>query len=223
MIMFFGVHTSVKAFIATDPAFTQQANERYNLPLMHWVTMSFAPNNKWGGFNPEVLAYSEQFPTKAAKQKGDIDLFVSNLKKQGVGGVLVQLSRKISYTWLMGDLHSMFYTNRHMNPFVNKYFDWLSDSDPNDNGTGNVLLIGAMMLYWIAIVFFMWYEIFVAIFKKWKSLWFILGLSMVGLTGFLLLWEANSRYLYNFAPIFLALATMGVIDFLRKDKSDWSV
>ena len=215
LLLFVGVHEGVKTIIASDPAFTAKANDRYNLPLIHWVTMSFAPGNKSGGFDPNVLAYSEGFTSKAAKQTADLQLLEVNLKQQGVTGFLVQLGRKISYTWFNGDLRDFFYTYRHANPLVSRYFDWVSTKNPEDNATGWFLLNGAQTLYWIALVFFMWYGIFLSLFKKWKSVWFILGLSMLALTGFLLVWEANSRYLYNFAPIFLALATMGGINFLN--------
>jgi hypothetical protein len=52
--------------------------------------------------------------------------------------------------------------------------------------------------------------------KNWKSDWFIPALSMFGLTVFLLIWEANSRYLYNFSPIILMLASKGLMDITSK-------
>lgn len=217
-IIFVGMHEGVKTVIAQDPAFTQQTNDRYNLPLIHWVAMSFDPRNTSGGFNPAVLAYSESYTNKAEKQKADFQLLVNNLKKQGVPGVLLQLGRKIVYTWFNGDLRDFFYTYYHANPLVHNYFDWISSKYTEDNPSGWFLLNGAQTLYWIGIVFFMWYEIFLSIFKKWKTVWFILGLSMVGLTAFLLVWEANSRYLYNFAPIMLTLAILGLVDFLKSKK-----
>ncbi len=219
-ILFFGVHEGVKATISTEPAFSQANNNRYNLPLMHWVAMSFAPENKWGGFNPDVLAYSESFPNYAAKNVADKALFIKNLKKMGVGGVALQLWRKISYTWFNGDLSDFFYTYHHQNPFLFRYFDWTSFNSSQGNITGWLLIKAAQTLYWIALVPLMWYEIFLGIFKKHKTIWFVIGLSMVGLTAFLLLWEANSRYLYNFAPIMLILATMGLVDFLNRKKKE---
>lgn len=217
-VLFIGVHEGVKAVISSEPAFSQEANNRYNLPLEHWVAMSFAPENKDGGFNPQVLAYSESFPNVAAKKKADIKLFLSNLKKQGVTGVVVQLWRKIEYTWFNGDLSDFFYTYHHQNPLVFRYFDWTAFAPSQGNITGWLLIKAAQSLYWLALVPLMWYEIFLALFKKKGSFWFIPALSMVGLTAFLLIWEANSRYLYNFAPIMIMLAVMGLIDFLKRRK-----
>lgn len=216
VLLFVGVHQGVKTYIATEPAFSEEANERYNLPMIHWVTMSFDPINRYGGFNPDVLAYSQSFTDVQSKKEGLTRRFVDNLKEMGVTGVLVQLGRKIMYTWFNGDLSGFFYTYRHSNPFVFRYFDWTSFAPEEGNITGWLLLKAAQTLYWLAIVPLMWYEIFLGIFKKHKTEWFIVGLSMVGLTGFLLLWEANSRYLYNFAPVILVLATMGLVDFINR-------
>ena len=215
-VLFFGVHEGVKTVISTEPAFTQQANNRYNLPLMHWIAMSFAPENKYGGFNPDVLAYSESFPNVAAKKAADKKLFVTNLKKMGALGVANQLWRKIEYTWFNGDLSDFFYTYRHSNPLIFRYFDWTSFRPSEGNITGWLFIKSAQTLYWLAIVPLMFYEIFIAIFRKKGSLWFVPALSMVGLTAFLLMWEANSRYLYNFAPLILMLAVMGLLDFRAK-------
>jgi hypothetical protein len=217
-VLFIGVHEGVKAVISSDPAFSQEANNRYNLPLEHWVAMSFAPENEYGGFDPKVLAYSESFPNVAAKKKADIKLFLSNLKKQGVPGVVLQLGRKIDYTWFNGDLSDFFYTYHHQNPLVFRYFDWTAFAPNEGNVTGWLLIKAAQTLYWLALVPLMWYEIFVALFKKKGSFWFVPALSMVGLTAFLLIWEANSRYLYNFAPLMIMLAVMGLIDFLKRRK-----
>ncbi|MDR0298391.1 MAG: glycosyltransferase family 39 protein [Streptococcaceae bacterium] len=218
LVLFGAVHVGIKSYLATEPAFSAQANNRYNLPLVHWVTMSLSPENKYGGFNPAVLAYSESFPDIKSKQAGDVKLLVTNLKKMGVSGLAVQLWRKIMYTWFNGDLSDFFYTYRHQNPVVFYLFDWTSFKPSEGNVAGWLLIKAAQSLYWLAIVPLMWYEIGLSIWKKRQTEGFILGLSMIGLTGFLLIWEANSRYLYNFAPIMLALAICGLIDFLARKK-----
>ena len=216
-LSFMTAHITVDKIVSSDPTFSQKMNDRYNLPLVHWITMSFAPDNYSGGFDPNVLDYSEQFTSKAAKQEADIKLFEENVKKQGIPGILLQLGRKISYTWFNGDLRDFFYTFRHSNPILDHYFDWVGPQHPG-NPTGYILLTAAQLMYWIFIVFFLWYEIYLSIFKKWKTFWFILALSIVGLTGFLLIWEANSRYLYNFAPIIITLALQGLLDFNQRKK-----
>lgn len=219
LVLFTGVNIGVKAVIASDPAFTKETNDRYNLPMSHWIAMSFYPENKYGGFNPKVLAYSESFPNKEAKNEADKKLIVENFKRLGFVGTLQQLGRKIAYTWFNGDLSNFFYTYRHQNPFIFRYFDWTSFNPPEGNITGWLLIKAAQTLYWLALAPLMFYEIFLSIFKKHRKEWFVLGLSMAGLTGFLLIWEANSRYLYNFAPIMIALATMGLVDLLNRKVS----
>ncbi|GBG96710.1 glycosyltransferase family 39 protein [Lactococcus termiticola] len=217
VVTFFATNSMAKAVIHSEPAFTETANARYNLPLLHWVTMSFAPDNKTGGYNHAVLEYSMSFEDKTARQTADRELLIDNLKQEGIGGFLRQLGRKIVYTWFNGDLNDFFYTYRHANPLINYFFDYTT-WEPNPhvgNITGWLFTRTAQMLYWLALVPLMWYEIGLSLWRKRKTEWFILGLAVVGLAGFLLIWEANSRYLYNFTPIMVALASMGLVDFLK--------
>ena len=180
--------------------------------------MSFAQENFSGGFDPNILSYSEQFYDKASKQEADLDLLKENIAQEGVLGVLSKLARKTIYTWLNGDLRDFYYTYLHINPIVNRYFDWVSNNEKG-NITGYLLITGAQLLYWLCLLFLMWYEIFQSIFKKRGSIWFIFALSIVGLALFLLFWEANSRYLYNFTPLMILLAVKGKLDFSqRKEK-----
>ncbi len=218
-LLFVGGHFMVKATIATEPAFSQEANERHNLPMMHWIAMSWAPSNKTGGFNKKIRQYSESFPTYEAKKEADKQLFIDNIKKMGPAGIVRQIGRKLSYTWLYGDLNSTFYTYYHENKFINRYFDYLSGTsltslDGPGNITGWFMLKAVQTLYWIGLVVLLWRQIWRILSRKknWSNPWFVPALAFVGLSFFLILWETNSRYLYQFAPVMIALASLGLID-----------
>ncbi|MCT0451003.1 glycosyltransferase family 39 protein [Lactococcus cremoris] len=223
-LLFVGGHFMVKATIATEPAFSQEANERHNLPMMHWIAMSWAPSNKTGGFNKKIRQYSESFPTYEAKKEADKQLFIDNIKKMGPAGIVRQIGRKLSYTWLYGDLNSAFYTNHHENKFINCYFDYLSGTSFSLDGPGNItgwfMLKAVQTLYWIGLVVLLWRQIWRILSRKknWSNPWFIPALAFVGLSFFLILWETNSRYLYQFAPVMIALASLGLIDNQFKKK-----
>ncbi|MCT4409594.1 hypothetical protein FIB49_08345 [Lactococcus cremoris] len=224
-LLFVGGHFMVKATIATEPAFSQEANERHNLPMMHWIAMSWAPSNKTGGFNKKIRQYSESFPTYEAKKEADKQLFIDNIKKMGPAGIVRQMGRKLSYTWLYGDLNSAFYTYYHENKFINRYFDYLSGTsltslDGPGNITGWFMLKAVQTLYWIGLVVLLWRQIWRILSRKknWSNPWFVPALAFVGLSFFLILWETNSRYLYQFAPVMIALASLGLIDNQFKKK-----
>ena len=219
-VSFVATDLAAKAVIASQPAFSVSANNRYNLPLIHWVAMSFAPDNQTGGYNHAVLIYSMSFATKAAKSAADMHLLTHNFLSEGPLGILRQLARKIAYTWLNGDLNDFFYSNRHALSFIQQYFDYTSWAPATQRGniTGWLFTRAAQMLYWMALVPLMFVSIFKILRREWRTEWFILALSVVGLTGFLLIWEANSRYLYNFTPIMIALAVKVFVDFLSRTK-----
>ena len=48
------------------------------------------------------------------------------------------------------------------------------------------------------------------IFNKDDSVNKVLIMSIIGITIFLLIWEARSRYIYNFLPILCLLAVIGI-------------
>lgn len=208
-VLFWGVNELVKTTVSTEPAFSIQANERYNLPLMHWVTMSWSPTNKTGGFNKKIRLYSESFPTYEEKKEADVQLFIHNIKKMGPLGVIKQIGRKLRYTWTFGDLNSSYYTYYHENEFVHRYFDYLDMGTHKGEGnvTGWFMLKAVQTLYWILLLILAGKEIWrlLRYKKNWSNLWTILAASVVGLSLFLILWETNSRYLYHFAPLMIAL------------------
>ena len=222
IVLFAGGHELVKTTIASEPAFSEQANERHNLPLMHWIAMSWSPTNKTGGFNKKIRLYSESFPTYEAKKEADTQLFLNNIKKMGPIGIIRQIGRKLGYTWTFSDLNSSYYTYYHENQIVHRYFDYLDiGANHEGNVTGWFMLKAAQTLYWIALVVLMWKEIWslLAHKKNWKNPWFVPALSVVGLSIFLILWEANSRYLYHFAPLMIALATVNLVKIVSKSKA----
>lgn len=213
----------VKAIVSSDPVFSQENKERYSLPVMHWIAMSWAPENKTGGFKKAIRLYTEQFDTYQKKQIATKQLFLNNLKKMGVLGVFRQIGRKLIYTWAYPDLNGLFYSLNHENPLIHRYFDY-SPQTKVGNVTGFIFLKMACFPYWAMVVWFMWRLIFKMMFHKyyWQQLWFILAVSVFGCTIFLILWEANSRYLYNFSPLMLALALYGYTNRSKKENKNES-
>lgn len=221
LFLFLVVNNEVKNFLHTEPSFSAANNTRYNLPDAHWITMSFAPKNTTGGFYRPVLDYSMSFPNKAEKQKADLRLLAKNLKQEGILGFFLQIGRKIIYTYGWGDLQALHYTQQHQNPIVSKLFDWvykdeLTKTFSVGNFYGYLLLFIAQEFYWFSILFFLIYSIFFIVFKKYKDESFVLSLSTLGLMFFLLIWEANARYLYNFSPILIILSSLGMLKLSEK-------
>ncbi|MFC4651702.1 glycosyltransferase family 39 protein [Lactococcus nasutitermitis] len=207
-LAFWGVgHSFTQATIASQSGFSQKAQIKYNFPMMHWIMMSWSPKSKDGGFNLSLREYTQSISGKTAKNKADTQLFLSNIEQMGVGGIIHQIGRKLAYTWTFSDLNSSFYTYRHANPLVYHYFDYLPNKKTG-NITGWLMLKAAEMLFWLPLVLLLWKQIFTQLFSpnKWSNPWSFLMIIILGLSLFLILWEANSRYLYSFAPILIAIA-----------------
>ena len=74
------------------------------------------------------------------------------------------------------------------------------------------MLKAVQSIYWVFLVILLWREIWWLLSKKknWANLWFIPALAFFGLSVFLILWETNSRYLYHFSPLMIALAAQNL-------------
>ena len=210
----FGIGRQVnQAVIATQPGFHAAAQYRYNFPMMHWIMMSWDPQNSTGGFNLKLRQYTQSIPGKTAKNQAVSRRFWQNLQQMGPSGILRQIGRKLAYTWALPDLNSTFYTYAHVNPLLNRFFDYLPMGP--DKGSGNFvgwfMLKVSQMLYWLPIVLLLWKEILVQLVhpKRWGHLESFPMITVFGLSMFLILWEANTRYLYSFAPLILVIALGG--------------
>lgn len=153
----------------------------YRFPSVHWVMMS--ADNK-GGYQREDFEYTKSFTGIDNKTSADIARLSEKLERQGFSGFISHLHKKLDYTWKNGTYMAGYYIN----------------CKPMDEPP----LLFLFMLTHITLLFSMCRSFLTKISSKDDALSqsFILKILLIGLTVFLMLWEARCRYLVSFFALF---------------------
>ncbi|MBQ7070516.1 MAG: hypothetical protein IJM87_04430 [Ruminococcus sp.] len=153
--------------------------EARRFPPVHWVMMSADGN---GGYNPEDFYYTKSFTGYEAKEHADMKRLDHKLHEQGVLGIAEHFTFKLSYSWRDG----AFMIGHYMKGFL-KSRVWYSIA----------------FITWYALMFFTFQRFFIACKNEEAAKGsFVLRLTLMGLTLFLLIWEARIRYLISFMCLF---------------------
>lgn len=212
VVMITGV-TKVSDYMGNKTGlFTYQKVEKNGFPILHWVNMSFNPSGNGGYVTSDVVYTFHSGNNHKEKNEKLKEAFVQRLKNMGLTGILDQMIRKTHLTWGNGDLAASYYVRDKEYEAVGKLFD--------TRGKYNFLVTnyntGVWLLYLISLIVSV-----VCLYKnKIRKENMIFLFSIVGIAVFELFWEANSRYLLNFLPFFVALSSETFV-LLIKHVSNW--
>ncbi len=186
-------------FILTDLAKRPAEMEGYpEIPFTHWVMMGLEGN---GGYNDDdyqlVLSVPESERARFTRKE-----IARRIGEKGFGGMIEHLKGKLSY--IMSDgacfapskLDRGVLKPRFIHEFVvetGRFSDYLYIYSDR-------LQLALIFLEVVGIILHM---------RKQGSLSFV-RLSRIGIILFLLIWEARSRYLVNFLPLFFISAGSGI-------------
>lgn len=159
--------------------------DRYSFPAVHWVMMS--ADDK-GGYNYEDFKYTKSFEGKSEKVQADIDRLNEKISKQGVSGFIDHLALKLSYTWKDGTY------------MINYY---IRNSDLLMSNT--FMILSTLTHFTLIICMAKAYLTKLRSNDDVLSGNFFLKVTLMGLTVFLMLWEARCRYLVSFFLLFALL------------------
>lgn len=183
-------------------------------PATHFLMMGLNPVTK-GVYYEKDVSYTDSFNSKEKKIAANLDVVKKRLKKYGVNGYFKLLSEK-----LMTNYNDGTFAWSVEGDFYSKILD-----EPND---ANAQLLRDIYYYdgiyyknyatyqqsiWITILFFMLIAVKkIAVMINKDS--YVIALAIIGITLFLLLFEARARYLFLYSPYYILLAVMGVQNFI---------
>ena len=173
----------------------------YTIPHSHWVMMGL---NGLGSYNDDdyqniTLAQ----PDKASRQQANIEEIIRRVEEKGPGGMAEHIANKISFIYSDGTFGACYKLDRAV---------------VRPNGLHEyIIYLGSRFSYlgyfslalFLAMLIVISFGVFNAIRKK-DTQAVMPALSLIGVTLFLILWEARSRYILNFLPIFVLLAVYGI-------------
>ena len=202
----FGAYSAVIKSINLIP---EEMSRRYQFPLTHWAMVG---TNDLGAFSPEDRKYTLAYPSKEEKVQANLDKIGERLSEKGFFGTVLHLGIKAVWTWQDGTYYIANYLENYY-----RYTPLHS----------LILYDGDLRLFYYAIccgfqlflLLMMAYGGIAARKSREIAITTFLRIAVIGLALFLLIWETNARYLFNFTPLFLLLATESIDGFSRKVSS----
>lgn len=200
--------------------------ENNSFPMTHFFMMGLKPQNVegkyYGFYSEEDVQATKSHIGVESKKEFNIYEAKNRLKAMKIGGYISYLYDK--YTWIISDgtffygkegnfYTSDAYSNGKIAKFIQNY------AYCNKEGYINVT-INVMQSIWIISLVFCVIDICINFVNERSSNINVLRLSIIGIILFILLFEARSRYLINYLPIIVILATSGIINlykFIKKE------
>ena len=181
-------------------------NPEGQLPLTHYLMMGFNPDT-YGGNSPEDETFSRSFETLEERKKANVDKTWERLTAMSLPKAAQFFSVKMYKSYNSGT----FAWNGSFLPMETpRRSDGLSvflRSIYYNNGEYNSLFIGIYHTLWLGILTLCAFA-FLGAGKSQPQLP-VLALTLLGLSGYLMLFECWPRYLFLYAPFFVIVAGIG--------------
>ena len=181
---------------------SEEVSDKYQFPVIHWVMMGL---NYEGTFSEDDFDYTASFPTMTERVNGDADEIKRRISDYGPVGLADHVFFKMSGTYHDGThniSHYIEFPERHT--FLH---DIIIKWEPYRFG-----FFAYSHAYHFFLFFVMGYSGLAAFKKRRKSVTALFRLVILGAMAFFVIWETNPRYLFNYTPIYLLLATEGLTE-----------
>ena len=206
------VFSAIKNY--SDDYIGYEENEANAFPLTHFLMMGMNPETKGVYYEDDVM-YTASFIGKEEKIKANLEMVKKRLEDYGISGYFKLLGEKLM-------------TNYNDGTFAwsvegNFYFNILEA--PNDSSAKILRDIyyydglyyknyaTCQQSIWITILFFILLAV-KRIASTDKGDIYVIVLAIIGITLFLLLFEARARYLFLYSPYYILLAVVGIQSFI---------
>lgn len=167
-------------------------------PATHWIMLGLQGS---GGYNAADDAYTESFPTKAAREQATEAMILQRATQLKFKGLLHLWRDKLEITWSDGT--DDFIDNISMTKDFSIRNDFIS-------GSTNDLLVTYCHIFHFMLLFFLFISTVVALFYKPNYYLLVVFLNLLGGIIFHLIWEAGEVYNISFSCSVLVLAATGL-------------
>ncbi len=183
-------------------------SEQKQVPYTHWVMMGLSGN---GAYNGSDYEYTYTFSTREARAQANIERIGQRLKEYGVVGYLEFLHRKQQLSFGSG----IYGVNEMIddNPLRPNSLHQIAIEGGKYYETFKHMAHGYHIFLFLLIILSAVYDAAAKTRGSINKL--VVRLSITGIFIFLALWEANSRYILNFMPMFIACAALGFPELYR--------
>lgn len=189
--------TGINLCVDSSGLITAEQSEKYEYPITYWIMMSMEGN---GGFH--APSYDMILFTEGYKQKQEVAIseIYRRIEKKGLDGLLYHML--FTKTFEMWDSGTMGLFWRLVEPQSDNPINTLIT-----NQTTCRIIMAISQGFYAAIILL---AIICGIKHRRSKPYQVMLLTIFGVFVFFMFWEAEARYLIQFMPIFLVLASIGI-------------
>ena len=212
LIVFILFNLSFKILIVNNSKYEFKQNDYGKYPFTHWVMMGVedidrdnSERNSYGGYSQTDYDLSRKFSNGKEASKFNISEYFDRVNKMGLLKYGEFLTRKGVNIWTDG----YYFAHRKLSLEPKNSNNKLRDIMYN-NETSKYLLINFTQGVQYAFILIMLFGIVKRIKNRYERFDYLL-LTILGLFVFFLLWEARSRYIFNYIPIFIIIIIESIL------------
>ena len=186
--------------------------KRFN--ITHYAMLGWNTESK-GVFTVKDENFSGKYEKLKDREKANIEELKRRITEMGLGGVINQIARKILTNYNDGTFSGVatfVYIRKEYNiEGINKELSKFLKNIYYENGKYNMIYTQTMQCLWIGILIFNMFS-----YNDGKSTKIsIVILGNIGLFIFEILFEARSRYIFIYVPLYIFLGVIGLKNVLR--------
>ena len=186
--------------------------KRFN--ITHYAMLGWNTESK-GVFTIKDENFSGKYEKLKDREKANIEELKRRITEMGLGGVINQIARKILTNYNDGTFSGVatfVYIRKEYNiEGINKELSEFLKNIYYENGKYNMIYTQIMQCLWIGILIFKMFS-----YNDGKSTKIsIVILGIIGLFIFEILFEARSRYIFIYVPLYIFLGVIGLKNVLR--------
>ena len=186
--------------------------KRFN--ITHYAMLGWNPESK-GVFTIKDENFSGKYEKLKDREKANLEELKRRITEMGLGGVINQIARKILTNYSDGTfsgIATFVYIRKEYNiEGINKELSKFLKNIYYENEKYNMIYTQIMQCLWIGILIFNMFS-----YNDGKSTKIsIVILGIIGLFIFEILFEARSRYIFIYVPLYIFLGVIGLKNVLR--------
>ena len=186
--------------------------KRFN--ITHYAMLGWNTESK-GIFTVKDENFSGKYEKLKDREKANLEELKRRITEMGLGGVINQIARKILTNYNDGTFSGVatfvYIRKEYKIEGINKELSEFLKNIYYENGKYNMIYTQIMQCLWIGILIFNMFS-----YNDGKSTKIsIVILSIIGLFIFEILFEARSRYIFIYVPLYIFLGVIGLKNVLR--------
>lgn len=215
IVLAFGITSvGIKSFGNSMQFTTEEELYEEQYPINHWIMMGL---NGKGGFTQSDSTFTANAGNYDEKKAAVNKVIAERLQEMGFDGMIEHLSAKLSYTW--GD--GTYYIYNHLNIMEEDGKTLKTEYSPlfefvlQDGKYYEGFSVYSNTMQMVMLIFMLLSAYYGIRRKKITAMTLIRGV-VFGMALFFMIWETRSRYIFNFTPMFILLASGGINVFMSR-------